>query len=277
VLSPPPAAARYLLDKEAMGEAARAVGAELPRVYDVDEDVRFPVLVKPLAGHRFAAQFGAKLLVARDRDELDAHLRRASGHEVQLVDLVPGGDDRIYAHCTYLDARGDPLGAVTIRKLRQSPPFFGVARVAEIPAHAPDLHEVTVELMRRIGHRGPGIAEFKLDPRDGRPKFIELNGRSVVYNALLRRGGLDLGGLAWSEHVEGRAERARPEPWPGAWVNLHADLLHTLLRRRDQRLGMREFLRPYRRPLVEAAWSPSDPRPFIAQWERTARTATRRA
>lgn len=274
VLSPPPEVARAFLDKRVMREAARAVGAELPKV---GEGVGFPLLVKPVAGHRFAARFGAKLLVARDRGELDAQLARVRGEEVQLTELIPGEDARIYAHCTYLDADGEPLGGITIRKLRQSPPFFGVARVAEVASDPPPgLPELTVELLRRVGHRGPAIAEFKLDPRDGRPKFIEANGRSVLYNALLRRAGLDQAGMAWAEHVEGRRERAEPNGWPGAWVNLHADVLYTLLRRREQRIGLRDFARPYARPLIEAVWSPSDPQPFLAQWGRTARTAMRR-
>jgi predicted ATP-grasp superfamily ATP-dependent carboligase len=112
------------------------------------------------------------------------------------------------------------------------------------------------------------VAEFKRDPRDGTLRFIEVNGRSVVYNALLRRAGLDLAGLAWD------GKPARTNGWRGVWVNLHADLLYAVLR---ERLGPREFLAPYRRPTVEAVWSRSDPRPFTAQWAWTARRATRRA
>lgn len=277
VLAPPPDVARAFLDKRVMLEAVRGVGAEAPRVYAAGDDLDFPVLVKPVAGHRFAARFAAKLLVAHDRAELDSHLARVAGEEVQVVERIPGEDSRIYAHCTYIAGDGEPLGGITIRKLRQSPPFFGVARLAEVATDPPpDLSEITVELLRRVGHRGPAIAEFKLDPRDGRPKFIEANGRAVLYNALLRRAGLDQTGIAWAEHVEGRRERAKPNGWPGAWVNLHADLLYTLLRRREQRLTPREFAEPYARPLIEAVWSISDPQPFLAQWGRTARTAMRR-
>lgn len=272
VLSPPPHVAPSFLDKGVMQEAARAVGAELPRVYARAEDVdEYPVLVKPLAGHRFAAEHGVKLRVASGPGEV------GDTDGMQIVDRVPGDDSRIYAHCVYMDERGEPRGALTVRKLRQSPPFHGVARVAEIPRAAPDLHELTVELLRRIGHRGPAAAEFKVDPRDGRPKFLEVNGRAVLYNALLRRGGLDLAGMEWADRVEGRVHDARTERWPGTWVNLHADVLYALLRRREQRLGLRRFARPYARPLLEAVWSPSDPQPFLAQWGRTARTATRRA
>ena len=43
-------------------------------------------------------------------------------------------------------------------------------------------------------------------------------------------------------------------------VNLHADLLHALLRR-DDALDLRALAAPYRTPLVEAVWSWRDPAP----------------
>lgn len=279
VVSPPAEVARHFLDKNLMLEVARSVGADVPHDYGpavqataARGDLRFPVLVKPLAGYRFQARFGSKLFVAQDGEELRRAIRRVgeAGIPAQVVDCVPGADDRIYQHCTYVDARGEPLGSLTMRKLRQSPPFFGVARVAEIPARPPDLREPTVEILRRIGHRGIATAEFKLDPRDGSVRFIEVNGRSVNFNPLLRRAGLDLAGLAWADHVEGSAERARPNGWPGVWINLHADLLHAMLRRREQPLSARELIAPYRRPRIEAVWSAADPLPFLAQWSRTA-------
>jgi D-aspartate ligase len=272
----PPDAAGYLLDKRRMASAARAVGAELPHRYGPAdavtaerEDLRFPVLVKPLAGHRFAARFGAKVFEARDRGELRACVARLDGIEADVHDLVPGDDSHIYAHAIHIDARGEPTPGVTIRKLRGSPPRFGVARVAEIPARPPPgVHELTVELARRIGQRGPAVAEFKRDPRDETLRFIEVNGRPVVYNALLRRAGLDLAAIACA------GAGARANGWRGVWVNLHADLLYALLR---ERLGVRELVAPYRRPKVEAVWSRDDPRPFMAQWAWTARRATQRA
>lgn len=279
-----PEAAPFLLDKARMAEAARAAGADVPDCYGpadaataARDDLRFPLLVKPRTPHRFAARFGVKLFVARDRAELRACVARLDGIPADVHELVPGDDGQIYAHGTYVDASGEPRGGVTIRKLRQSPALFGVARVAEIPDRPPELHELTVELLRRIGHRGPAAAEFKLDPRTGRLRFIEVNGRAVVYNALLRKGGLDLAGLAWSEHADGAVPAPYANGWRGVWINLHADVLHSALRRREQRLGLREFLAPYRRPKIEAVWSASDPAPFMSQWAWTARRAMRLA
>jgi predicted ATP-grasp superfamily ATP-dependent carboligase len=283
VIAPPAEVARHLLDKRLMRQAATAVGIEVPRSYGPalrDEPalaaVRFPVLVKPVVGHLFLARFARKLFVARDAAELNRCIEavESEGLECEVHDLVPGDDDEIFVHATYVDARGEPRGALTVRKLRQSPPRFGVARVAEIVEELPELREATLALLRRIGFRGMAAAEFKRDPRDGRFRFIEVNGRSVLYNALLRRAGLDLTGLAWADVARGEPEFARPNGWRGVWVNLHADLLYSLLDRHEP-VSLPALLAPYRRPLVEAVWSAHDPAPFFAQWSRTLREGAR--
>jgi predicted ATP-grasp superfamily ATP-dependent carboligase len=105
-------------------------------------------------------------------------------------------------------------------------------------------------------------------------RFIEVNGRSVVYNRLLLRAGLDLAGLAWSDHAGEAPARMHPNGWSGAWVNLHADVLHSALDRRHP-IALADFLAPYRRHWMDAVWASRDPMPFLAQWGRTARDGTR--
>jgi D-aspartate ligase len=279
VVAPPWEVASSFLDKGRMMDVARAAGVDVPHCYGPAveataalPELRFPVVVKPVVGYRFSSRFGTKLFAANDREELRRSISLVEDAKVSchVFDFVPGPDDRIYTYCTYVDAHGEPLSGVTVRKLRQSPPFFGVARVAEIADDNPTLRDATVEILRRIGHRGMAAAEFKLDPRDGTFRFLEINGRSVMYNALLRRAGLDLGGLAWSDHVCGQPEPARPNGWRGVWIHLHADILYSALYRRYDRVGLADFLAPYKRPKVYAVWSATDPLPFITQWSQTA-------
>jgi predicted ATP-grasp superfamily ATP-dependent carboligase len=268
---------RTLLDKQSLGEAARAVGLDLPHCYGPAvpatttlDGLRYPVIVKPNVGHLFFSRFGCKLFVAHDRSELETSIVRLTEAEMegQVLDLVPGGDTAIYAYCTYVDARGNPCGGVTIRKVRQSPPLFGVSRVAEIVDDEPELRDATIAVARHVGHHGAIVAEFKRDARDGRFRFIEINARSVIYNALLRRAGLDLAALAWSDHVARRPVATQPTNWRGVWIHLHSDILYSLL---YDRLGAAELFAPYRRPKVYAVWSGADPLPFAAEWAYTAR------
>jgi predicted ATP-grasp superfamily ATP-dependent carboligase len=273
VFAPPAEVARYFLDKARMLEAAHAIGLESPRCYGPAVSataagaVRFPVVVKPDEGYRFFSRFGCKLFAADDPEQLASCIAKLgdAGLRGQIYDLIPGPDSQIYAYCTYVDERGTPSAGLTIRKLRQSPPRFGVARAAEVAPHDDTMREATIELARRIGHRGIAVAEFKRDPRDGRFRFMEINGRSVIYNGLLRRAGLDLEALMWAEHMDrmdGAGERTDPEQWPGVWIHLHADVLYSLLYRRHEQLSFSEIVAPYRREKIYAVWSPSDPRPF---------------
>lgn len=280
--APLPDVARVLLDKSAMMEAASAVGIACPTSYGPADpavlarnDVRLPVIVKPRRSFGFAARFGGKLFFATTRDELHAAVDKVveAAIAADVHAFIPGSDGDIYAHCTYLDARGEPRAGVTIRKLRQSPARFGVARVAEVVPDPANLRAATIALARRIGLRGIAVAEFKRDAADGVFRFIEINGRSVIYNGLLRRAGLDLAALAWSDYVEGAPLRATPTDWPGVWIHLHADVLHALVNGRREGLAFADFAAPYWRPKTYGVWSAADPRPFFAEWSRTARAA----
>jgi D-aspartate ligase len=280
VIAPAPEAIRHLLDKQLMLEAARAAGVDIPATYgaakhDVAarDDLRFPVVIKPLATPRFFAHFGSKLGVANDRQELQRWIVQMGRAQVPgvVLDLVPGPDRDIYAYCAYVDREGRLVGGRLVRKLRQGPAGFGNARVAEVVDDDPGLKEATLEIARRIGLKGMVIGEFKRDSRDGRMRFFELNGRSVVYNALLRRAGLDFAALAWEDRVGRGGVLRTGQGWRGVWVHLHADLLYSALEARHGRIRAAEFLAPYRRRMIDAVWSARDPMPFAAQWRRTLR------
>lgn len=282
LVAPPWEIACSFLDKAQMSNAASSAGLSMPHCYGPADrataagaGLRFPVLVKPDAGHRFFARFGVKLFAAADRAQLESCLGRIEGTGLacRLFDMVPGEDSQIFAYCTYVDRNGEPAPGLTIHKLRQNPPLFGSARVAEVCAGQPGLREATVELLRRIRFRGIAAAEFKLDPRDGVFRFLEVNGRSVMYNGLLRRAGLDLAGHAWSDYVGDTPRPAVPAGWPGVWINLHADLLYAVLPSHGRRVPFAELAAPYRRPIMESIWSAHDPRPFLVQWGRSARSA----
>lgn len=280
--APSPDAARVLLDKNAMREAACAVGIACPASYGpadaavlARDDLAYPLVVKPRRSFGFGARFGGKLFFTTTRDELAAAVARVRDAAIaaDVHGFIAGTDADIWAHCTYLDGRGEPWGGVTIRKLRQAPARFGVARVAEIAPDPADLREATIALARAIGLRGIAVAEFKRDAADGVFRFIEINGRSVIYNGLLRRAGLDLAGLVWSDYVEGAPAGATPADWPGVWIHLHADLLHALVNGRREGLGLGDFVAPYRRTKIYGVWSAADPKPFFSEWARTAREA----
>jgi predicted ATP-grasp superfamily ATP-dependent carboligase len=285
IIAPPNDAASYMLDKERMLNIAQSIGVPVPIFYgSADQatadrpDLRFPVIVKPIMGHVFAEHFGRKLFVAADRAELKKIISKINkvGFRCHVYDLVPGPDSHVYSCSIYMDKNGSPTEMITIRKLRQSPPFFGVARVAELVKTETHIREATIEMLRRIRFRGIAAAEYKLDPRDGTFRFLEMNGRSILANTLLRQAGMDLACLAWSDYINHQRATFLPRHWPGVWINLHADLIYSVTHGRKEKMRMKDFLAPYLRPKIEAVWSYRDPVPFIMQWARPFRHSTRK-
>ncbi len=283
---PPWEIVRRVLDKELTYKAAREVGVATPACYGPaslealgEREHEYPILVKPSEGHVFYRQFGRKLFLARNPTELRSAVERveAAGVRCQLFDYVPGSDRDVYEHQLYVDERGEPAGEFTVRKLRQSPPFFGSSRAAR-PGDTTALHEPSVELLRRLEWRGIAEVTYKLDRRRDRFVLIEVNGRSFLTNGLARRAGINYGMQAYGEHVLGeRRTGIQPNGWRGTWLHLHADLLYTLRWHRQERLALREFGRSYAGPKTYAVWSGRDPKPFLAEWRQTVRKVARMA
>ena len=280
---PPWDVTRKVLDKRETYAAARALGIEMPRSWGPATrantsrtEIELPVVVKPAHGHLFAERFGKKLFYVRRRDDLVRIVDdvEAAGIECEILDMIPGPDSNTYSYQVYLDPRGIPLAEFSMRKLRQSPPLFGVSRAA-VTAHAPELREPTIELLRSIGWRGIASVQYKRDPRSGRFLLLEINGRCFLPHGLARRAGINFPLLSHHEHLTGERAGVRPNGWEGYWIHLHADLLYTVLCLGREEMDWKVFLRSYAGPKTFAVWSRRDPKPFFMEWLHTLKKAPR--
>ncbi len=267
-----------LLEKDALAKLAADAGVDQPVDYGpatfelADRgDIRFPVVIKPVKTHLFRLAFGCKLFTVEDAATLRQRLAQVveSGLAARVMELVPGADDTLYNYMVYMDAHGEPTAGIALHKLRKSPPFSGVARVVETGGFE-SLREPTVEMLRRIGYRGMASAEYKLDRRTGRLKFMEINARHPLCGGLARRGGIDLAHLAWRDVALGERPTAQRNGWEGVWIHLKGEVECLLRHRHREDWSLGEYLGPYQRPKVFAVWDRRDPRPFYMQWRRGA-------
>jgi D-aspartate ligase len=272
----------HLMDKDRMHALAIASGLDVPVCHGPATaataalpGLAYPLIVKPVRHDHLISTFGVKLFVADDSSALRTCIERlaAVGLDGLVFESIPGPDSEIFVYCVYVDGRGEPSPGVTVRKLRQNPPFIGGARAAEVTDEIPALRDATIAMLRRAGFHGMAFAEFKRDARTGRFVFIEVNGRAVLFNSILPPTGVDLVAMAWSDVVLGRRLDVRPTGWRGAWIHLQADVGATIRYRRVERLGLREIVAPYMKPKTFAVWSLRDPRPFAAQTALLARRA----
>jgi predicted ATP-grasp superfamily ATP-dependent carboligase len=266
---------RRVLDRATTYRLAREVGVDVPRSYGAASretiarlDLVFPLVIKPLQR--------ASLSVVRDRMELTAAVDRIerSGMAAEVLDLVPGPEDQVYNYIVYLDRWGRPAAEFGVRQLRKAPRFLGVERAAAA-VELPQLRERTVALLQRLGWRGIASVEYKLDPRDGRYRLMQVKGRCPLVNALPASCGVNYPLLAWREHALGETVSAAPNGGHRVWTHLHADLLYTAMEEGDWNRKWLDFIRGYAGAWVDAVWSTKDPVPFFAQWAGTARRVAR--
>jgi D-aspartate ligase len=193
-----------MLDKSQTHDFARAHGIPVPRVMrlnsntDLDtlsSQLSYPCVLKPVHSHVFVRRLGyaAKVLIARDRAELEAQLRRMAelGVEMLAIEVVRGPDEGHVSYYSYLDEDGEPLFHFTKRKLRQYPPAFGFGTY-HVTTADPEVAELGLRFFQSVGLRGLGNVEFKRDERDGQLKLIECNARFTASNEVIRRAGVDL-------------------------------------------------------------------------------------
>jgi predicted ATP-grasp superfamily ATP-dependent carboligase len=144
-------------------------------------------------------------------------------------------------------------------------------------ADASSLREPMLRILRRIGWWGMANAEFKLDPRDGCLRLMEINGRCFLMQGLALAAGINYPYIAWREAVLGEHARIEPRDWDGVWLNAIDDLYHMLLFRRLEGLSLRQYMAPWTRPKVFAIWSRNDWKPFLMHCAFGLRKAARMA
>lgn len=266
-----------MLDKHETLVMARAAGVPTPNFWSVEtpddvlairDELRFPVIVKPLNSRAFMAEFGSKLFIVRDSFEEvleKVALSRAHGQKVIVLEMIPGPDSLLSSFNTYRTASGERLYDYTKSIVRRWPVNRGGATYHR--SHwLPETAEMGRRLFDGIGWQGIGNVEFKRDMRDGQLKIIEVNGRFTAAQRLITEAGAPIDLILYC-HLTGQP-LPRFETYSQTmrfWYPL-SDFLAFLQMHRAGELSLVEWLRDLASNhllLPVASWR--DPMPSLAQ------------
>lgn len=254
------------LDKGRTIRAARAFDVPHPTTMlpdEVDLDavgsvLGYPVVVKPQRG---SGRDGVS--VCGSRPELASAYRETADAygPTQLQEFVPKGEERgVY---TIYDGSSTLAGVTVQQRVRSKPPEGGASTVRETVAD-PALIDLADDLLTGLGWEGVAMVEFRIDPRDGQPKLLEINPRFWGSLSLSVAAGVNFPhrlyrlavgepipvDLAYDRGVQGRC--------------LFTDLLQ-VRDRDDTATAVGEFLRPSRKPTHHDVVSLEDPLPVLGQ------------
>ena len=193
-------------DKASFSRLCAEVGVTTPREIVVDladphcrpptdpaaQGVPFPLVAKAAIGADYdRASFPGKRKIwfIQDAEELEGMWRALAGAGYRspflLQERIPGDDTAMRSVTVYMDSTGAMrlVGSARVLLEDHAPTLIGNP-VAMITEAFPSLWQATERLLTHAGYRGFANLDIKVDPRDGRELFLEVNpriGRNSFY------------------------------------------------------------------------------------------------
>jgi D-aspartate ligase len=280
--------------KRELIESARAIGIPVPQTWfptdigalpGIAAQISYPAIVKPLYSPDWkraevTSVFGRvkalKMTGPRQLVEQCAKLLSLNS-EFMVQEIVPGPDENLITFIGYVGDDGKVRAGCVRKKLRQYPAGFGYCSLTE----SVDDREVLAlaeELIGALGYRGIGCVEFKRDPRDGKPKLIEINTRAVRTSMLAIGAGVDFPWIAYRDRLApGTVAPVIGGKVPMRWVHLRDEIWAASGLILHGELSLRAWIKGFfGKPLVTAEFSWDDVRPALVFWAQTPRSIARR-
>lgn len=273
-----------LADKMGMFSLAREHGVPAPATIlpaDAEEarcyaeSANYPVMLKGAMGNKLYARTGKKMVVVNDTAELMeqySKLEDPSDPNLMIQELIPGDDDQVYIFNGYFDKDSKCLAAFTGRKIRQYPIHVGCASLGECSS-VPDVAELTISFMKKIGYRGVLDIGFRKDPRDGSFKVLDINPRvGQAFRLFVAENDMDVVRALYVDLTGGVMPPVVPREGR-RWLIEDYDLISSVDYYRERSLSLTDWLKSFRR-VEEGAWfALRDPLPFLRMSGRLGKRA----
>lgn len=233
---------------------------------DVEElsiELEYPVLVKPSRSQAFWEAFMKKGFKANSAKDLIHYYNLVSrrGIDVVIQEVIPGTDKNMYSIAGYFDEYHIPKALFAYHRLRGYPPVFGTSSLIEsIPlSRVNSMKEIIEGYLHRLQYYGIMEAEFKLDPRDGAFKLIEINARSWWQNSLPTKCGINIVLVAYLDAL-GKETRYIEDYDEGIrWINFLNDVASVV----ETRPSVGEWVRSIKKIRDWAYFAADDLIPWI--------------
>jgi len=265
---------KWAWDKRNTYRLAEDLEIPVPRIWyprDVAEleemEIELPVAIKPAIKEHFIYSTKAKAWRANTRSELNERFRRAASivgpGETMVQELIPGDGKQQYGYCAFFKD-GNAVGSMVAGRRRQHPPEFGRASTYVETVDIPLLETYSERFLTAMRCYGLVEVEYKLDPRDGQYKLLDVNLRAWGYHSLGQRAGVDFPYLLFADQIGVPVVPCRAQP-DLRWIRLVTDLPTAALEIVRGHIDWRSYVRSVRTSDVEAVFSSEDPLPGLVE------------
>ncbi len=143
--------------------------------------ISLPIIIKPRSNE--LNRIGQKNIQIHNNEQLQGFYKKYSGVLDYCIaqEIVVGDDANLWVCNCVFNLKGELVNAFTFQRLQLTPPHFGVTCYAKSKVNEEVLAQVK-NLGKGLGYIGPAMVEFKVDDRDGKYKYIEVNPRLGLCN-----------------------------------------------------------------------------------------------
>jgi predicted ATP-grasp superfamily ATP-dependent carboligase len=258
-------------DKAVFPALCPRFGIDVPRTYSADEAERITrrsetVVVKPRRGR--GGGDGVRFVSSVEALQAAIETIRRNGEDAVIAERIPGATDCEHVLQLLFDANSRLVAWFSFRKILKSPLRTGVTAAA-VSTHDTDLVERVRPLFESMRWQGPVDLDWKIDPRDGRPKLIEINARFSGAIGFPIALGVDMAGLCVLASKGERLPEAGAGRYDAAVRYINPGPYLSVLPARIRESGLRATVRSMRSEcsgrLVAPAWQLRDPAPLIGK------------
>ena len=265
---------QWAWDKRNTYRLAQELGIPAPRTWypkDMGEldalEAELPLAIKPAIKEHFIYATKAKAWRADTltelRERFSEALRLVGPGEAMIQELIPGDGRQQYAYCAFFKD-GKAIGSMTARRRRQHPPEFGRASTFVETVDQPLLEAYSERFLKEINYYGLVELEYKLDPRDGQYKLLDVNARTWGYHTLGQRAGVDFPYLLFSDQLGEQLQTYQAKAGV-KWIRLVTDLATGLVEIKRGNLDWRDYARSLKSFDIESVFCLDDPLPGLVE------------
>jgi predicted ATP-grasp superfamily ATP-dependent carboligase len=229
--------------------------------------INFPVIVKGRKGQVFSPKFGHKAFRVGCEEALHRLLDKIKKHmdlsDVLIQEIINDSDVKVVSFCSIILEK-DIVAYWMGEKIREHPMGSGTGTYAR-STYIPSLIDKATKLLRRIGYSGISEIEFKLDNKDGKFKFIEINPRTWLWVSLATASGLNFPFLLFKLLSGERYLLKRDYNINIKWIHLIPDFKIFLKGIMTKQIKLKDYLESFTGEKEFAVFSLNDPLPFLAE------------
>lgn len=261
-----------IINKGKLYKLLERYNIEYPRTYymnpaneeEVISSVEYPCIVKPYDSYSYQKKFGRKCFRCETKDSLREKIKIMRDENLEFVIQESINSSDLYMFYAYFDKTAKVKGICGYKKLRQFPLDYGSGCFC-ITEWREDLIYPTVNFLEEIGFKGIAEPEFIRDPKDGKYKLLEINGRTSTQNRLSSFLGLDIEYMLFCDVLGKKIEKREIKNGSIAWVEFDKDIISYFGPNGYMKRGIRfsDYLKTYKYKKVFAVFSWGDIKPFI--------------